>query len=70
MGSKIITLGTFQTKAGQDWTNSLLSTFQMLIIKVLMTFLTMINNVIMTSKIIILGTSQTMINKAGQDWAG
>ena len=25
-------LGTFQTKAGQDWTNSLLSTFQMLII--------------------------------------
>ena len=63
-------LGTFQTKAGQDWTNSLLSTFQMLIIKVLMTFQTMINNVIMGSKIIILGTSQTMINKAGQDWAG
>ena len=63
-------LGTFQTKAGQDWTNSLLSTFQMLIIKVLMTFQTMINNVIMGSKIIILGTSQTMINKAGQDWTG
>ena len=63
-------LGTFQTKAGQDWTNSLLSTFQMLIIKVLMTFQTMINNVIMGSKIIISGTSQTMINKAGQDWAG
>ena len=63
-------LGTFQTKAGQDWTNSLLSTFQMLIIKALMTFQTMINNVIMGSKIIILGTSQTVINKAGQDWAG
>ena len=63
-------LGTFQTKAGHDWTNSLLSTFQMLIIKVLMTFQTMINNVIVTSKIIILGTSQTVINKAGQDWTG
>ena len=58
------------SKAGQDWIGSLSPTFQISINEVLMTSQTMINKVIMGTKIIILGTSQTMINNAGQDWTG
>ena len=66
MGFKIIISGTSQTltsKAEQDSTGSLSPTFQILINKVLMTSQTMINKVIMGSKIIILATSQTMTSK-------